>query len=133
MGFRAIANEIRFEITCQLLQDAEVPLCQISGTLGYSRGQRLHPCLPALVGADAIRLSGQRSVALRILVFSCARQHKARTSSEVAECRRSRTKWVFTSAPLKEAVQLVCSRTRADFVREWPARGKIRDAGEGRF
>lgn len=36
MGYRAIANEIRFEIARQLLDDTEVPLCQIAVALGYS-------------------------------------------------------------------------------------------------
>jgi AraC-like DNA-binding protein len=36
MGYRAITNEIRFEIACQLLQDTQVPLAQIAATLGYS-------------------------------------------------------------------------------------------------
>ena len=36
MGYRAIANEIRFEIARQLLQDTEVPLGQIAAALGYS-------------------------------------------------------------------------------------------------
>ncbi|MBD2748596.1 AraC family transcriptional regulator [Microvirga sp. BT688] len=36
MGYRAITNEIRFEIARQLLQDTEVPLGQIAAALGYS-------------------------------------------------------------------------------------------------
>ena len=36
MGYRAITNEIRFEIARQLLQDTQVPLAQISAALGYS-------------------------------------------------------------------------------------------------
>ncbi|MBF9197386.1 helix-turn-helix domain-containing protein [Microvirga sp. BT290] len=36
MGYRAIANEIRFEIARQLLEDSEVPLGQIAAALGYS-------------------------------------------------------------------------------------------------
>lgn len=36
MGYRAIANEVRFEIARQLLQDTEVPLGQIAAALGYS-------------------------------------------------------------------------------------------------
>jgi AraC-like DNA-binding protein len=36
MGYRAIANEIRFEIARQLLEDTEVPLGQIAAALGYS-------------------------------------------------------------------------------------------------
>ena len=36
MGYRAITNEIRFEIARQLLQDTQVPLTQISAALGYS-------------------------------------------------------------------------------------------------
>ncbi|MGO4526350.1 AraC family transcriptional regulator [Microvirga sp. 2MCAF35] len=36
IGYRAIANEIRFEIARQLLQDTEVPLGQIAAALGYS-------------------------------------------------------------------------------------------------
>jgi AraC-like DNA-binding protein len=36
LGYRGIANEIRFEIARQLLQDTEVPLCQIAAALGYS-------------------------------------------------------------------------------------------------
>jgi AraC-like DNA-binding protein len=36
MGYRAIANEIRFEIARQLLEDTEVPLIQIAASLGYS-------------------------------------------------------------------------------------------------
>jgi AraC-like DNA-binding protein len=35
-GYRAIANEIRFEIARQLLEDTRVPLCQIAAALGYS-------------------------------------------------------------------------------------------------
>ena len=36
MGYRAIANEIRFEIARQLLEDTEIPLGQIAAALGYS-------------------------------------------------------------------------------------------------
>ncbi|WP_457092560.1 AraC family transcriptional regulator [Microvirga sp. P5_D2] len=36
VGYRAITNEIRFEIARQLLQDTEVPLGQIAAALGYS-------------------------------------------------------------------------------------------------
>jgi AraC-like DNA-binding protein len=36
MGYRAIANEVRFEIARQLLQDTQVPLGQIAAALGYS-------------------------------------------------------------------------------------------------
>ncbi|SCX82721.1 AraC family transcriptional regulator [Microvirga guangxiensis] len=36
MGYRAITNEIRFEIARQLLQDTAVPLGQIAAALGYS-------------------------------------------------------------------------------------------------
>ncbi|MBM6595258.1 AraC family transcriptional regulator [Microvirga pudoricolor] len=36
MGYRAITNEMRFEIARQLLQDTEVPLGQIAAALGYS-------------------------------------------------------------------------------------------------
>ncbi|MDF2811790.1 MAG: AraC family transcriptional regulator [Microvirga sp.] len=36
MGYRAIANEIRFEIARQLLTDTQVPLAQIAAALGYS-------------------------------------------------------------------------------------------------
>jgi AraC-like DNA-binding protein len=36
MGYRAIANEIRFEIARQLLQDTELPLGQIAAALSYS-------------------------------------------------------------------------------------------------
>ena len=36
MGYRAITNEIRFEIARQLLEDTQVPLTQISAALGYS-------------------------------------------------------------------------------------------------
>ncbi|KLK93533.1 AraC family transcriptional regulator [Microvirga vignae] len=36
MGYRAITNEIRFEIARQLLQYTEVPLGQIAAALGYS-------------------------------------------------------------------------------------------------
>ena len=36
MGYRAIANEVRFEIARQLLKDTEVPLGQIAAALGYS-------------------------------------------------------------------------------------------------
>lgn len=36
MGYRAITNEIRFEIARQLLEDTEVPLGQIAAALGYS-------------------------------------------------------------------------------------------------
>jgi AraC-like DNA-binding protein len=36
MGYRAITNEIRFEIARQLLQDTQVPLAQIAAALGYS-------------------------------------------------------------------------------------------------
>jgi AraC-like DNA-binding protein len=35
-GYRAITNEIRFEIARQLLQDTHVPLGQIAAALGYS-------------------------------------------------------------------------------------------------
>ena len=36
MGYRAITNEIRFEIARQLLRDTQVPLAQIAAALGYS-------------------------------------------------------------------------------------------------
>ncbi len=36
MGYRAIANEIRFEIARQLLEDTEVPLGEIAAALDYS-------------------------------------------------------------------------------------------------
>ncbi|WP_147707457.1 AraC family transcriptional regulator [Microvirga massiliensis] len=36
MGYRALANEVRFEIARQLLEDTEVPLGQIAAALGYS-------------------------------------------------------------------------------------------------
>jgi AraC-like DNA-binding protein len=36
MGYRAIANEVRFEIARQLLTDTQVPLAQIAAALGYS-------------------------------------------------------------------------------------------------
>ncbi|WP_237050868.1 AraC family transcriptional regulator [Microvirga ossetica] len=36
LGYRAITNEIRFEIARQLLQDTQVPLAQIAAALGYS-------------------------------------------------------------------------------------------------
>jgi len=36
MGYRAITNEIRFEIARQLLQDTQVSLAQIAAALGYS-------------------------------------------------------------------------------------------------
>jgi AraC-like DNA-binding protein len=36
VGYRAITNEIRFEIARQLLEDTEVSLGQISAALGYS-------------------------------------------------------------------------------------------------
>jgi len=36
MGYRAITNEIRFEIARQLLEGTEVPLAQIAAALGYS-------------------------------------------------------------------------------------------------
>ncbi|WP_315974484.1 AraC family transcriptional regulator [Microvirga sesbaniae] len=36
MGYRAITNEIRFEIARQLLTDTQVPLSQIAAALGYS-------------------------------------------------------------------------------------------------
>ena len=36
MGYRAVANEIRFEIARQLLEDTEVSLGQIAAALCYS-------------------------------------------------------------------------------------------------
>ena len=36
MGYRAITNEIRFEIASQLLEDTTVPLGEIAAALGYS-------------------------------------------------------------------------------------------------
>jgi AraC-like DNA-binding protein len=36
MGYRAITNEIRFEIARQLLQDTQAPLGEIAAALGYS-------------------------------------------------------------------------------------------------
>ena len=36
MGYRAITNEIRFEIARHLLEDTAVPLGQIAAALGYS-------------------------------------------------------------------------------------------------
>src|SRR5215218_407406 len=41
MGYRAITNEIRFEIARQLLQDTQVPLAQIAAALGYSEASAL--------------------------------------------------------------------------------------------
>jgi AraC-like DNA-binding protein len=35
-GYRAITNEIRFEIARQLLQDTQASLAQIAAALGYS-------------------------------------------------------------------------------------------------
>jgi AraC-like DNA-binding protein len=35
-GYRSMANEIRFEIARQLLEDTEVPLAEIAAALGYS-------------------------------------------------------------------------------------------------
>lgn len=35
-GYRAMTNEISFEIACQLLEDTVVPLGQIAAALGYS-------------------------------------------------------------------------------------------------
>ena len=60
MGYRAITNEIRFEIARQLLEDTEVPLGADRGGSGLFGGQRLHPGLPALVGPDADRLADPR-------------------------------------------------------------------------
>ncbi|MBB4015795.1 AraC-like DNA-binding protein [Chelatococcus caeni] len=36
VGYRGLANEIRFEIARQLLEDTDVPLAQIAAALGYS-------------------------------------------------------------------------------------------------
>lgn len=36
LGYRAISNEVRFEIARQLLEDTNVPLGQIAAALGYS-------------------------------------------------------------------------------------------------
>ena len=60
MGYRAITNEIRFEIARQLLEDTQVPLGSDRGGPRLFRGQRLHPGLPALVGPDADSLAGRR-------------------------------------------------------------------------
>jgi AraC-like DNA-binding protein len=35
-SYRALANEIRFEVACRLLQDTEMSLIQIAAALGYS-------------------------------------------------------------------------------------------------
>jgi AraC-like DNA-binding protein len=35
-GYRAMANQVRFEIARQLLEDTEVPLAEIAAALGYS-------------------------------------------------------------------------------------------------
>ena len=34
--YKALANEIRFEVACRLLQDTEMSLSQIAAALGYS-------------------------------------------------------------------------------------------------
>jgi AraC-like DNA-binding protein len=36
IGYRALTDEIRFEIACQLLEDTDVPLSQIAAALAYS-------------------------------------------------------------------------------------------------
>ena len=59
MGYRAITNEIRFEIARQLLEDTKCRWADC-GRAGLFRGQRLHPGLPALVGPDANRLADRR-------------------------------------------------------------------------
>ena len=41
LGYRALANEIRFEIARQLLRDTEVPLGHIAAALGYSEASVL--------------------------------------------------------------------------------------------
>ena len=35
-SYRALANEIRFEVACRLLKDTEMSLIQIAAALGYS-------------------------------------------------------------------------------------------------
>jgi AraC-like DNA-binding protein len=35
-SYRALANEIRFEVACRLLKDTEMSLSQIAAALGYS-------------------------------------------------------------------------------------------------
>ena len=36
-SYRALANEIRFEVACRLLKDTEMSLSQIAAALGYSQ------------------------------------------------------------------------------------------------
>jgi AraC-like DNA-binding protein len=36
ISYRALANEIRFEVACRLLKDTEMSLRQIAAALGYS-------------------------------------------------------------------------------------------------
>ncbi|MET0532513.1 MAG: helix-turn-helix transcriptional regulator [Microvirga sp.] len=36
ISYKALANEIRFEVACRLLQDTEMSLSQIAAALGYS-------------------------------------------------------------------------------------------------
>ena len=57
MGYRAITNEVRFEIARQLLQGHASAAGADRGRVGLFGGQRLQPGLPALVGPDAHRLA----------------------------------------------------------------------------
>jgi AraC-like DNA-binding protein len=57
MGFRAIANETRFAIARQLLEDTGISLGQIASALGYSEASAFTR-VPALVGPDVHRLAG---------------------------------------------------------------------------
>jgi AraC-like DNA-binding protein len=36
LTFRQVANEVRFEIACELLENTDMALCQIAATLKYS-------------------------------------------------------------------------------------------------
>ena len=60
MGYRAITNEIRFEIARQLLTGHASAARADLGRPGLLGSQRLHPGLPALVGPDADHLADRR-------------------------------------------------------------------------
>lgn len=62
MGYRAITNEIRFEIARQLLTDTQVPLAQIAAALGYSEASAFTRAFRRWSGQSptAWRTDGQR-------------------------------------------------------------------------
>ncbi|WP_312895226.1 AraC family transcriptional regulator [Microvirga sp.] len=72
MGYRATANEIRFEIARQLLGDTELPLSQIAAALGYSEAIAFTRAFRRWSGRtpNAWRAVGQQSMTCQRLKLS---------------------------------------------------------------